>query len=98
MNWQEAWERDKHAVGRAVHEAWAAEKVRQGFADHAFTRDASGQGLASMCDVCGAESSAKHHTDMLDYDDLAPHIQQYDIETGIVGYRMGYEAAQREAA
>lgn len=86
--WQEAFERNKHAVGRAVHEAWAAEKIRQGFADHARTIDENGVGC------CLNEN---HHTDMLDYDDLAPNIQAYDIETGIVGFRMGYGAATARA-
>lgn len=91
--WREAWEREKHAVGRAVHEAWAAEKIRQGFADHVF----QGENENWPCDVpkC-SKPDYRHHPDMLDYDDLAPHIQAYDIETGIVGFRMGFEAAARQ--
>jgi hypothetical protein len=128
MDWQAAFEREKHNVGRAVHEARAAEKVRQGFADHAWkpiNRAAvmfsgahysannlcAGDGNVvtlkrygdqpdielkdgTLCDI----PKDRHHPDMLDYDDLAPHIQEYDIQTGIVGFRMGYEAAQRDQA
>lgn len=93
MNWQEAWERDKHKVGRAVHEAWAAEKQRQGFANHALA--VCPQELRRS--VC-SWPDAKHHPDMLDYDDLAPHVQEYDIQTGIIGYRMGFEAASEAGA
>jgi len=96
-DWQQAFERDKHKVGRAVHEAWAAEKQRQHFADHPhrFVTAENGMRVGACrpaCDI-GIEY---HHPDMLDYDDLASNVQEYAIQTGIVGYRMGYEAAQRE--
>lgn len=97
-DWRAAFERDKHVVGRAVHEGWAAEKIRQGFADHVFRfvgRTRHGE------EFCGADGcfkpKAKHHPDMLDYDDLAPNIQEYDIVTGIIGYKLGYEAGRRDA-
>ena len=100
MNWEEAFEVNSHAVGRAVHEAWAGEKIRQGFADHAWVEKPIyarshrvGTYLSkTVCERCDL-LEVKHHPDMLDYADLAPHIQQYDIQTGIVGFRMGYEAA-----
>lgn len=107
-NWQTAWGRDKHAVGRAAHEAWAAEKVRQGFADHAYPDDGyvltNGYGgkpvrMSTGCTADGCTIAAGgHHPDMMDYDDLAPNVQAYDIETGIVGYRMGYEVAEARIA
>jgi len=89
-DWQEAWEREKYTVGRAVHEAWAAEKQRQGFANHALIAcpEDLRRGACPWPDT-------KHHPDMLDYDDLAPHVQEYDIQTGIVGYRFGFEAGRR---
>lgn len=110
-NWRESFEQNKHTVGRAVHESWAAEKVRQGFADHAFlsceewaaryrlsdTSPCWAPGMCHVVEECSLPRE-KHHTDMLDYDDLAPHIQAYDIETGIVGFRMGYEAAEAAEA
>ncbi len=105
QEWEAAWEQNKQAVGRAVHEAWAAEKVRQGFADHQFVPsidiskiDGEGSRCVANRDepICTLLAN-KHHTDMLDYDDLASHIQAYDIETGIVGFRMGYEAAMQRA-
>lgn len=95
-DWKAAFERDKHKVGRAVHEAWAAEKVRQGFADHAFQHHYGACGVKDQRGTLCSISYVKHHTDMLDFDDLAPHIQEYDIQTGIVGFRMGYEAAQQD--
>ena len=98
-DWREAWEREKHAVGRAVHEAWAAEKIRQGFEDHVFDDNCPAgcpPQTHGRCSRLGCYSGRdKHHPDMLDYDDLAPHVQEYDIQTGIVGFRMGYEAGRR---
>jgi hypothetical protein len=103
MDWREVFEANKHVVGRAVHEAWAAEKIRQGFADHVFLP--SSKGLVWSCravfeehggDRVCEQPKEQHHSDMLDYDDLAPHIQEYDIQTGIVGFRMGFEAAASE--
>ena len=103
-DWQTAWEREKHKVGRAIHEAWMAEKIRQGFADHVVKP--SSKKLIWTCSHVFEEHGGlrqcevpyeMHHPDMLDYDDLAPHVQEYDIQTGIVGFRMGYEAAMREA-
>ena len=108
-DWQNAFEVNNHAVGRAVHEAWMTEKIRQGFADHVWIEDLGSDGAGNWggallgCGyrigtlACQAPRS-KHHADMLDYDDLAPHIQEYDIHTGIVGFRMGYEAAQERIA
>lgn len=84
-----------HAEVCRVHKAWVAEKIRQGFADHVF----QGEQENWPCDVpkC-SKPDWRHHSDMLDYDALAPHVQAYDIETGIVGFRMGYEAAKRDGA
>lgn len=98
MKVDEAWERDKHAVGRAVHEGWAAEKIKQGFADHAYRDCLAGPNCEDACLHRCSIPKDKHHTDMLDFDDLAPHIQEYDWQTGIIAYRMGYEAARREPA
>lgn len=111
MTWQEAFERDKHKVGRAVHEAWASEKQRQGFADHPFVRcPRQGNAHIRVCnhkvglynchlgdDECGWGQDV-HHSDMLDYDQLSPNIQEYDIATGIVGFRLGYEACQADSS
>jgi hypothetical protein len=98
-DWRAAFERDKHKVGRAIHRAWAAEKIKQGFADHAW----GGEGpRTGWVDASGLRACAcgkyrdKHRPDMLDFDDLAPHIQEHDIQAGIVGFRMGYEAALAE--
>lgn len=102
--WEIAWERDKHEVGRQVHISWAAEKIRQGFADHVLIPNPDKDDYsASMRDqmrdcgyrvgtmVCHADKG-KHHPDMLDYDDLAPHIQEYDLRTGVVAYEIGFKA------
>lgn len=90
MTWKEAWERDKHAVGRAVHEAWAAEKIKQGFADHAWPTDwREGVKHHEGCDFL----SSQHHRGMVDFDALSESDQELDIQTGITGYRMGFEAA-----
>lgn len=102
MTWEEAFEQHKQAVGRAVHESWAAEKQRQGFADHPFTRcwvHHVDETCLHQLGISGCHSNYcplpedKHHPDMLDYDDLAPNIQEYDIQTGLVGFRLGYQAA-----
>lgn len=99
-DWQQAFDENKHKIGRAVHEAWAAEKIRQGFADHVWVekpiyRREPRVGTYLYKTVCARCDlpEVKHHRDMLDYDDLALRIQEYDIQTGIVGFRMGYEAA-----
>lgn len=59
-------------VAEQVHNAWAAEKQRQGFADHVRTIDDSGRGCCT---------NEKHHPDMLPYADLAENIKDYDRAT-----------------
>jgi hypothetical protein len=94
-----AWERDRHDVGRAVHEAWMAEKQRQGFADHPYKLCS---GFAAQydpyCETCAEQGDAyrypqpKHHPDMVPYDDLTPENQAYDYASGEVAYRLGFTA------
>lgn len=100
--WERAWDREKHTVGRLVHEAWMAEKQRQGFADHAWPRvGPPGEKYdwperRGPCWVCVGEDRpdrAHHHPDMVPYDELAPENQAYDWASGEVGFRAGFEAA-----
>lgn len=65
-----------------VHQAWAAEKQRQGFADHTY--DMGGRGVVPI-GTCGRSGCSiprdKHHPDMLPYADLAENIKEYDRAT-----------------
>lgn len=71
----------------AVHQGWVAEKVAQGFADHAFAECALYPGECAehaRCHVANATCAVpadKHHTDMLPYADLAENIKEYDRAT-----------------
>lgn len=61
------------ALADAVHQGWMAERVAQGFPDHAWGTDRHGQN----CWV----SKDRHHSDMLPYADLAENIKEYDRAT-----------------
>jgi len=97
--WEFAFERDKHKVARAVHEAWAAEKIKQGFADHVlrevkkYDDGAVGTLRYHRCRDCDLPAE-KHHPDMLDYDDLSPEVQEYDIVTARIVYPLAFQAGQ----
>lgn len=97
MFWEQAFERDKHAVARAVHEAWAAEKIKQGYADHPLALYCTPRWKTEMlekpCAVCDL-SREKHHPYMLDYDDLSPEIQEYAIVTARIVYPLAFEAGR----
>jgi hypothetical protein len=103
MGWESAWERDKEAVGRAVHDGWMAEKQRQGFADHPWAE------LPTFDDMIAASPSAlrlwqpccdlppeKHHPDMVPYEQLSEADRAYDEQTGVIAYQAGYEASAQE--
>lgn len=72
------------AIAEKVHEAWRAEKQRQGFADHVLARYESPRWKAEMlskpCASCDVGRD-KHHTDMLPYADLPEHVKEYDRVT-----------------
>jgi hypothetical protein len=72
-------------IAEHVHRGWAAEKQRQGFADHVWQSD-GGRGEDRGCATCTAKkdyyrSRAMHHADMLPYADLAENIKDYDRAT-----------------
>lgn len=73
-----------------VHQAWAAEKQRQGFADHPYQGEWIGNSGRAWCGFVFDEHGGKrtceepqrlHHTDMLPYADLAENIKEYDRAT-----------------
>lgn len=55
-----------------VHQAWMAEKLKQGFADHPRSIDADGRGCCT---------NELHHSDMLPYADLPENVKEYDRVT-----------------
>jgi hypothetical protein len=59
-----------------VHEGWMAEKQRQGFADHAYSRRCWDR-TPGRC----AFAEDRHHTDMLPYPELPEHVKEYDRAT-----------------
>ena len=74
-------------LAEAVHQAWMAEKQRQGFADHptcfvyAPLSTGAGQPAAtSACRICGLGPD-RHHPDMLPYKHLPEAIKDYDRAT-----------------
>lgn len=69
-------------LAERVHAAWAAEKQRQGFADHPFQGEQEGWpcGVMARGRQCDKEDY-KHHTDMLPYADLAENVKEYDRST-----------------
>ncbi len=95
MNWEQAWERDRYEVGRAMHEGWKRQKIANGFADHPFEKNPHHgewrQGDATACLHC-PKNSLWHHADMADWDDLPPEQQAIDFEGGREGYRVGFQA------
>lgn len=62
-------------LSERVHDAWMAEKRRQGFADHPMAEE-----KPNVCMVCDGPPS-RHHTDMLPYADLSEPIKEYDRAT-----------------
>lgn len=65
-------------IAEHVHKGWAAEKQRQGFADHAW--GVSTRSIPPICLRCPLPRE-KHHADMLPYADLAEHVKEYDRAT-----------------
>jgi hypothetical protein len=59
-----------------VHQAWAAEKQRQGFADHPWS-DSCYMVRSKNCSI----PKDKHHADMIPYADLAENVKEYDRAT-----------------
>lgn len=92
--WQEAWEANKDSLAEVVHNAWMRTKLSHGFADHPFTRDPSGFGLAPRCDICGARNSNHHHTDMIPFADLSDEIKAYDYETALTVFPLAFEVGR----
>jgi hypothetical protein len=72
-------------IAMRVHDAWAAEKQRQGFADHPWSSE------CFKPEICRVDAT-KHHADMLPYSELAEHIKEYDRVTARAALR-GIEAA-----
>ena len=66
------------AIAEAAHAAWAAEKVRQGFADHAWPPD--WREGAKHGDVCQVRA-AHHHPHMWPYADLTESVQASERAT-----------------
>ena len=69
-----------------VHQAWIAEKLKQGFADHPWHEAVSTDGPMGRCDRSFGDDpcwvgEAMHHTDMLPYAELPEHIKEYDRVT-----------------
>jgi len=97
-----AWEERKYAVGKAMHEGWKRQKIRNGFADHAwrlFTISATGRELRTCyMDSCYLPVE-RHHADMIPWEELPPEQQAINYSGGREGYIMGYldAAAQRKA-
>ena len=71
-------------IAEKVHEAWAAEKQRQGFASHVWMtvsdKPERCAGLPHFSAPCTVPKD-KHHPDMLPYADLAENIKDYDRAT-----------------
>lgn len=67
-------------IAEQVHQGWMRQKISAGFADH--TIGSSGvQGFGFRLIQCCDLPSDRHHPDMLPYDQLADHIQEYDRAT-----------------
>lgn len=62
-------------LAEAAHNAWMAEKQRQGFADHTMRENYPGE-----CYLCGRGDSA-HHPDCRPYADLSETTKEYDRAT-----------------
>jgi hypothetical protein len=95
MTWEEAWERDKYEVGRAMHEGWKRQKIANGFADHPF--EVKRGSIGPACLKCRGSRSV-HHADMIDWDKLPLGQQAINYEGGREGFRLGYEAGVASAA
>jgi hypothetical protein len=89
-DWSEFWEQDKYEVGRAMHEGWKRQKIRNGFADHPYKSGGKADNGERRCLKCyGPED--RHHPDMIDWDALLPQQQAINYEGGREGYRLGFE-------
>jgi hypothetical protein len=76
-------------IAEHVHRRWAAEKQRQGFADHIFEEQTASDAI--HCGRCGRLWS-NHHPDMLPYAELAENVKEYDRAT-VRAVLAGIEAA-----
>lgn len=63
-----------------VHQAWMAEKLNQGFADHTYSCLGSAPEWCQTVSGC-QRSASMHHSDMLPYAELPEHIKEYDRVT-----------------
>jgi len=82
-------------IAEQVHQAWADEKVRQGFADHAYHPVTTVNPFVDRCGIHGClmpNDASKHHDDMLPYADLAENIREYD-RAAVRAVLAGIEAA-----
>jgi hypothetical protein len=91
-------ERITEAIAEQVHEAWAAEKQRQGFANHTLDMcpDKYGRDWKASCPW----PDIKHHGDMLPYAQLPENVKEYDRVTARAALqgieRAGYQLVKME--
>ncbi len=69
-------------IADKVHQAWMAEKIAQGYADHVMRWDCgltsiNGEPYTATCMI----PVEKHHPDMLLYQDLSESVKEYDRVT-----------------
>ena len=99
--WWEAWKWEREAVGRAMHNGWKRQKILNGFADHPDRQDLQvfDNFLGRNVPVCSCHlDGARHHPDMVDWDELPLTQQKINYEGGREGFRLGFEAGVRASA
>lgn len=92
MNWRDAWEIHKDEAAEHAHIGWMQAKQSHGWADHPLL-PRSGDSSFVFCHKEGCTLGRyKHHSDMIPFADLSPEIQQYDYDTAVIGFEIGFNA------